>query len=523
MSRHPETGLTWRRRFLPLFALFQAGTFNDNALKNALIALITFGGVAFLSDLPSGIRVPVAALIFTGPFTLLCAIAGQLADKVDRGIIFRWIKRVEVGIMLLAALGFYLMDVRILAVALGLMGAQSAFFSPTKNAVLPQWLTEKELIKGNALMSGFQFAIILAATIFGLAVLKVGAATLSIVLVALAIFGWMSAEFCPPAPPPKPGVSYENRNLVWAIIQLPFLFAFCWVLGDIIVGAADAFESWTWLSWLYTLIALLVLAAIMTTIGWLANGKRLLLSEEEKGKNVNFDIVSATIQVVAKACKHPDVLRPLLGVSWFYALSTVFVTTLPDFVAQTMGYSAEALQILLASSTISILIGALIVFAVGNMKVWGPESIRLTTLGIIGVAICTWMLITIPTPRYQGTEAFGPVDAFLADPAALMWIVTLSLSSVFSGMFIVPLQAMAQRRAEPLIRAQLMSAGSVLLNLFVNVTTFSLIALGALALGPTVPFWIIIGGSSVVAAYSIYRSIVLVERPQPGIAKPSTE
>ena len=97
MSRHPETGLTWSRRFLPLFTLFQTGTFNDNGLKNALIALITFGGVAFLSDLPSGMRVPVAALIFTGPFTILCAIAGQIADKVDRGIIFRWVKRAESG------------------------------------------------------------------------------------------------------------------------------------------------------------------------------------------------------------------------------------------------------------------------------------------------------------------------------------------------------------------------------------------------------------------------------------------
>ena len=149
-----------QRRFLPLFTLFQTGTFNDNTLKNALIALITFGGFAFLSDLPSAIRVPVAALIFTGPFTILCAIAGQIADKYDRGKIFRWVKRLEMLIMLLAAYGFAVKNVHVLALCLGLMGAQSAFFSPTKNAVLPQWLTPKELITGNALMSGFQFAIL---------------------------------------------------------------------------------------------------------------------------------------------------------------------------------------------------------------------------------------------------------------------------------------------------------------------------------------------------------------------------
>lgn len=428
------------RRFLPLFGLFQFGTFNDNALKNALIALITFGGVAFLSDLPSGMRVPVAALIFTGPFTLLCAIAGQVADKVDRGTIFRWVKRAEVGIMLLAALGFYLMDVRILAVALGLMGAQSAFFSPTKNAVLPQWLTDKELIRGNALMSGFQFATLLVATIFGLFVLQLGATTISIVLIVLAILGWLSAEKCLPAPPPEPDLK------------------------------------------------------------------------------INFEPVSATIDVLRRAVDHPAVLRPLLGISWFYGLSTVFVTTLPDFVGQTMGYNQNALQILLAASTISILIGSMFVLVVGNMKLWGPEAVRLSTLGIVSVSLFTLGLILVPAPLYMGVEDFGGLDAFLADPNMTLFLVMLCGASVSSGIFVVPLQAMAQRRSDPAVRARLMSAGSVLLNLFVNVTTFGLIGLGGLALGPYVPFWLIVVGSAVVAAYSLYRSMRPIEREQPGIA-----
>ena len=439
MSRHPVTNLTWRRRFLPLFALFQLGTFNDNALKNALIALITFGGVAFLSDLPSGMRVPVAAFIFTGPFLLVTAIAGQLADKIDRGVILRRIKRFEVGVMLLAAVGFWLTDVRILALALGLMGAQSAFFSPTKNAVLPQWLTDKELIRGNALLSGFQFATILASTIFGLFVISIGTTVIAGVLVVLAVLGWLASEACPSAPPPQPDLK------------------------------------------------------------------------------VNYEPVTATISVVAKALHHPDVLRPLLGISWFYAVSTVFVTTLPDLVGQTMGYSESALQILLAASTISILVGALIVAALGRLPLWGPEAVRLSALGIIGVTLSTLTLVLIPGPQYTGADAFGPVGDFLSDPATPLFIAVLCAASVFNGMFIVPLQAMAQRRAEPAIRAQLMSAGSVLLNLFVNVTTFGLIALGGMALGPTVPFWIIIIGSAVVAAYAIYRSVVLVERAQPGV------
>ncbi len=434
MSAKQAARLLTQRRFLPLFTLFQTGTFNDNTLKNALIALITFGGFAFLSDLPSAIRVPVAALIFTGPFTILCAIAGQIADKFDRGKIFRWVKRVEVLIMLLAAYGFAVKNVHVLALCLGLMGAQSAFFSPTKNAVLPQWLNEKELITGNALMSGFQFSILLVGTVIGLGVLKFGTPMISILLLILALLGWFAAEMTPPAPAPQPDLK------------------------------------------------------------------------------VNYEPVTATLSVLKQAFANPDVLRPLLGVAWFYGLSTVFVTTFPDYVASTMKYEEGVLMIMLASSTIAILVGSLLTMFIGGWRIWGPESVGLSALGISGVTLFVLMLYLIPSPTYAGAEKFGPLSDFLANPQTPLFMVTIIGASICNGLFLVPLQAMAQRRANPNIRAQLMSAGSVLLNLFVNLTTFGLIGLAAMRVSPKMPFLMIVIGSAIVAAYAIYRTLNPVTR-----------
>ena len=434
MSGKIARKLLSQRRFLPLFTLFQTGTFNDNTLKNALIAMITFGGFAFLSDLPSAIRVPIAALIFTGPFTILCAIAGQIADKFDRGVIFRWVKRAEVLIMALAALGFALKNVHILALCLGLMGAQSAFFSPTKNAVLPQWLTEKELITGNALMSGFQFSILLVGTVVGLGVLKFGTPMISALLFAFAILGWFAAEQTPPAPAPQPNLK------------------------------------------------------------------------------VNYEPVSATISVLRKAFANPDVLRPLLGIAWFYGLSTVFVTTFPDYVASTMKFEEGVLMIMLTSSTLSILVGSMLTLFIGNWKIWGPESVGLSALGITGVTFFTLLLCLLPSPSYSGPETFGPVSDFLAHPQMPIFMAAIIGASVFNGLFLVPLQAMAQRRSDDKIRAQLMSAGSVLLNLFVNLTTFGLIGMAAMRVAPKAPFLMIVIGSAIVAAYAIYRTINPVRR-----------
>lgn len=423
-------GFILKRRFAPLFVLLQLGTFNDNALKNALIALITFGGIAFLSDLPSAIRVPVAALIFTGPFTLVCAIAGQIADKVDRGIILRWVKRMEIVIMCIAAIGFWLVDVRILAIALGLMGAQSGFFSPTKNAVLPQWLTPKELIRGNAMLNGFVFVMILVGQVVAtfLVLATGGPKMVAGMLLVFALIGWIASEFCPSAPAPNPQLK------------------------------------------------------------------------------INFEPITATISALAKALHAPTVLRPMLGIAWFYALSTVFVTTFPNYVASVMNYEASVLILILVSSTFAILLGSLIVMFVGNMIIWGPEAIRLSAIGITGVLLFIGMIYILPSPTHIG-ETAGTAQDFLANPDTPLFLGAMLLSSICNGLFVVPLQAMAQRRADPTIRARLMSAGAVLLNLFVNLTTFGLIGLALLNLPPKSPFLMVVIGSAIVAAYAIYRSI----------------
>lgn len=437
MSLNIAGRLMRQRRFLPLFTLLQTGTFNDNALKNALIALVTFGGIIFLDDLPSAIRVPVAGLIFTGPFLLICAIAGQIADKYDRGVILRWVKRCEVVIMLIAAFGFFIMNIWVLALALGLMGAQSAFFSPTKNAVLPQWLSDRELITGNALLNGFVFVFVLVGQVGGtLIVLQAGGPRIiAALLVGLALLGWLAAEQCPPAPAPKPDMK------------------------------------------------------------------------------INFEPITASWSALSKAFVAPDVLRPMLGIAWFYGGATIFVTTFPDFIKSQMRFDESVLIIILVLSTLSILIGSLLTMVIARMKIWGPEAVGLSAFGITGVALMTLAIYIFPHPVYTGGNELGAAHDFLSHAHTPLFLGAVMLSSLMNGLYVVPLQAMAQRRADPAIRAQLMSAGAVILNLFTNTATFALIALALTQMPPKMPFLTAALGSAIVAVYAIYRSFHPVSRP----------
>lgn len=190
------------RRFAPLFWTQLLGAFNDNLLKSALVAALTFGTLA-RADLPLDVLVNLVTGLLVLPFFFFSAVAGQLADGVDKARLARVLKLVEVGAMTVAALGFAMQSVPVLLVALFAMGTQSAFFGPVKYAMLPQHLGESELVGGNALVETGTFVAILAGTLVGTLMLSVGTAGLgvvAVVLVALSVVGAVVSRAIPAAP-----------------------------------------------------------------------------------------------------------------------------------------------------------------------------------------------------------------------------------------------------------------------------------------------------------------------------------
>ncbi|MEE9271971.1 MAG: MFS transporter [Robiginitomaculum sp.] len=207
------------RRFAPLFFAQLFGAFNDQFLKMALITIVTWGSLDVFGLKPA-IIVPIAGTVFTLPFFFGCALAGQVSDKYDKALVLLRVKQAEILIMILAAIGFLLESSTLLLLTLAMMGAQSAFFSPTRNAVLPQWLKPKELITGNALINGFVAVSILLGQVLGvLLIMKTGGPKfVAAILLIFAILGWLAIRPAPPAPSENPDVKI-NYNLFTEIFH----------------------------------------------------------------------------------------------------------------------------------------------------------------------------------------------------------------------------------------------------------------------------------------------------------------
>ena len=202
-----------KKKFAPFFWTQFLGAFNDNLFKNAVVILFAFRAA---SAEDADTLVNLGAGIFILPFFLFSALAGQVADKFEKGMLIRRIKLLEIAIMALAAVAFFLDSTPLLLVVLFLMGSQSSLFGPVKYSILPQHLRDDELVGGNGLVEMGTFVAILVGTIVGgvlIGVDRVGASLVSGAVVTLAIIGWLASRGIPGAEPGAP-----NLKLNWNIV-----------------------------------------------------------------------------------------------------------------------------------------------------------------------------------------------------------------------------------------------------------------------------------------------------------------
>jgi len=225
MSGHSQFSLFRERRFMPFFMTQALGAFNDNIFKNALAAILVFQA-SRLADLNTNQVVNLSAMLFILPFFMFSALFGQFADKYEKSVQIRRVKLLEVGIMLLATLGFWLNSLPLLLCVLFLLGLQSTIFGPIKYGILPQVLKPPELVGGNALIETGTFVAILLGTIAGpqLAAIEFSwPLWVSLVCLVIAVAGYLSSLAIPRAEAVAPSIRINWNIITETIRNIRFL------------------------------------------------------------------------------------------------------------------------------------------------------------------------------------------------------------------------------------------------------------------------------------------------------------
>jgi len=241
-SEHPnQFALLKQRRFAPFFWTQFLGAANDNLFKFAFTVLVTYQlEVGWLPPAMAGL---VIGALFILPFLLFSATSGQLADKHDKATLIRFVKWLEVAIMVTAAIGFATHQVTLLLGCVFLMGLHSTLFGPVKYAYLPQHLNERELTGGNGMVEMGTFVAILLGNVAGgllIALPEVGARVVGWACIGVALLGRATAQFVPRSPSTDPHLRINWNPVTETLRNLKLAH------GNIVVFRSLLGISWMW-------------------------------------------------------------------------------------------------------------------------------------------------------------------------------------------------------------------------------------------------------------------------------------
>ncbi|STX51253.1 2-acylglycerophosphoethanolamine acyltransferase [Legionella busanensis] len=208
------------RSFLPLFLTQFFGAFNDNVFKLAMLTLISYH--LSTSQANSEHYQSIAAILFTLPFFLFSAIAGQLADTYDKAFLTRVIKFTEVILMVIGSISLLKGSIPFMLLTLAGLGIHSTFFGPIKYAILPDHLPRSQLLSATGFIEASTFLAILTGTILGtLSIGNKNHVTHAILLINLASFsGLVASFFILPAPPAQLNLTKIDLNIWHSTIKM---------------------------------------------------------------------------------------------------------------------------------------------------------------------------------------------------------------------------------------------------------------------------------------------------------------
>jgi MFS family permease len=218
-----------------------------------------------------------------------------------------------------------------------------------------------------------------------------------------------------------------------------------------------------------------VTVVVTAVAGWLASRAIPPAPAKAPGLRIDPNAARQTWDLLRQAAATPELLACMMGVSWFWLVGATFLTQFPAFARDVLGADPTVVTLFLAMFTIGISVGSLLC----QRLLKGVVSLRLAPLGALGMAIFGLDFVLAAQPIAPPGAALADAAAFLARPSDWRVLGDLVLLAVAAGLYVVPLYARLQQRADPARRARVIAANNVLNALFMTAAA----AIAAVLLG----------------------------------------
>lgn len=369
------------RGFVSLLGSQFFGAVNDNVLKQVVVFMVIAGGL-WEGKLGAGGQGWVLA-VFTVPFILLSASAGQVADRWCKRSVTIWVRATEIPIAGLVLIGFGMGSLWIVLLAMLLLSCQSAYFGPAKYGMIPELVPPGSLSRANGMINMLTNIAVIAGTV---------------------VAGVVSDRFYPK--PPEGSVAGAASDIAVGAAA---------ATGE--VGEAAAATLAAPMPWLPGIVMIVIAVA-----GLLCALPMRPLGARRPGLPISLNPLTPYVGSLRLMAAGP-VLAVVITWGFFYLLAGMALLVLPEYHV-VLGINRVMASYLLGILGIAIGIGSVTAGLVSGHRI----DLRFVPIGAAGLLVFFLLLALDST-------SFTRVAVYVGG------------AGIFAGFYLVPLQSTIQRLA----------------------------------------------------------------------------
>lgn len=210
---------------------------------------------------------------------------------------------------------------------------------------------------------------------------------------------------------------------------------------------------------------------ILASVGYLSSRAIPLCEAADRHLVINKNFLSETWRLISYAKSHDSIWLCMLGISWFWFVGATFLTQFSPYVKTTIHGNEHVITLFLTLFSIGIALGSMLC----NKLLKGRISASYAPLGCILISLFTidfYFASNAYSEIYSGS-IFYNTDHYLTPSEFL----NLSLHSIritadllfiafASGIYIVPLYAIMQHRADKAYLSRVIASNNILNALF---------------------------------------------------------
>ncbi|MGB0897786.1 MAG: MFS transporter [Psychrobium sp.] len=263
--------------------------------------------------------------------------------------------------------------------------------------------------------------------------------------------------------------------------------------GTILAGVLFEFEQ--------ALIIIAVAVIGFAFIGYVASRSIPNAPANNPELKVNYNPFTSIKHTIGNIKKERPLFLSILAISWFWFLGAGYLTQFPAFAINNLGGNTQLVTLLLVIFSFGVGLGSILCERLSGHTI----ELGIIPIGSIGMSIFG-IDIYFAAQSVTVIENMTAME-FISHPQNYRLLADLLLLAVFSGIYVVPLNALIQTRGDDKCRAQIIAANNVLNALFMVLSAVLAIVLLSVFELSIAQYFLVLGIANLIVAGYIYSQV----------------